>query len=216
MKKVLLLTLLALASVATSAFAQSISFGLRAGVNYANASTGSETRLSSKPRLIVGGLVEVEILRPLVFQAGIQFAEKHTTVTRMLQGVPQSSETIYTFNYIEIPVTLKLAFGKPSFQVYGLAGANLGTLLKAVGESRTDAGTVATDVKASLDKSSNALELGGGIGFEVAPHVSLIVDGRYDLSLKDINTSGRAMLDAGAWKPRDLRITAGLVFRIGR
>jgi hypothetical protein len=215
MKRVPLLTLLVLGAMATDALAQSLSFGVRAGANYASASPGSVGTFSPRPSVLVGGLIELEILPPFVFQAGIQYAAKHTTVSHSTPGVPKPTETLFSLNYFEIPVTLKLAFGKSSFQVYGLAGANIGTLLRAVGEDPAS-GSGAVDIKADLEKTSIALELGGGVGIKVASHVSLIVDGRYNMGLKDINSSGKAMLNTGAWKPRDLRITAGLNYRLGR
>jgi hypothetical protein len=217
MKRVPLLTLLALSAMATAASAQSLSFGVRAGANYASATTGSETTLASKPSAIYGGFVELAIVPPFVFQAGIQYAERHTTVSTTTPGLPTPADTAYNMNYFEIPVTLKMTFGSPKFQFYGLAGANLGTLMKAARSSSTPGGPAdSVDIKASLDKSTVAVELGGGVGIEVASHTSVVLDARYNMGLKDINTSGEAMLATGACKPRDLRITAGLVFRIGR
>jgi opacity protein-like surface antigen len=215
MKRIPLITLLLIGAMGTCAFAQSLSFGVRAGVGYAAASTGSEVTLSPRPSAIVGGSVELEILPPLVFQAGIQYAQKRTTVSHDTPGLPKPTEGEYSLNYFEIPITLKLGFGSRAFHVYGLAGANVGTLLKAVRDSPLPGGTD-SDIKASLDRTSVGLELGGGVGFQVAPRVSFVVDGRYNLGLKDINRSGTAMVDTGAWKPRDLRITAGLIYRIGR
>ena len=215
MKKSVVLTLLVLGAMGTDALAQSVSLGVRAGLDYAYASTGSTSTISPHASSIVGGLVEVELLPSIVFQAGLQVAQRHTTVTHSTPGLPNPTETAYSFNYFEIPLTLKLAMGRPSFQVYGLAGANVGTLMRAVGETTTPTGTESEDIKASLDKTNIALEVGGGIGFQVASHLSLVVDGRYNMGLKDLNTSGKAMVDAGAWKPRDLRVTAGLVYRLG-
>ncbi len=213
MKRIPLLTLLAFGAIGTGAYAQSLSLGVRAGVDRASATTGMEGTVSPHSTAIYGGMIEVEILPPFAFQAGVQVAERRTTITRSTPGLPNPAPTTYSFNYFEIPVSLKLAFGKPAFQIYGLAGANLGTVMKAVGETP---GGGSEDIKANLDKTSVALELGGGIGIQFASHTSLVLDGRYNMGLKDINTSGQAMLDAGAWKPRDLRVTAGLVFRIGR
>jgi len=213
MKKTVLFTLLIVAVLGTQAAAQSLTIGLRGGMNIANASTDATATASVRQGLLYGGFIELEVFPPFTFQVGVQFAEKGAKLTVLTPGLPKPNmDVTYQFNYLEFPINLKLAIGKPSFQVYGTAGITVGTLLKAVGEF---GGGETKDLMATLDKTAYSFDLGGGLGFQIASHIQFLIDARYSMGLKNINTSGKDLLSVNSWKARDLHLMGGVSYRFG-
>lgn len=213
MKKTALCAFLTVLILASSAGAQSLSFGVKAGMNLARASADAAMTTAAGRGLLLGGYVELSLIPPLVVQVGVQYAEKKTSVSVMSPLNTPAPSVTHQLNYLEIPINLKLAVGKPTFQVFGLAGINVGVLLKAVDLLSASEGTESSDYKDSLNKTALSFQLGGGIGIQIVKHVEFIAEARYSMGLKDVNKSDQALLSTGAWKARDLTITGGLNFR---
>jgi hypothetical protein len=213
MKKAVLCAVLIVFVLASSAWAQSFSFGVKAGMNLARASADEGMTIAAGRGLLLGGYAELSLVPPLVLQIGVQYAENKTSVSMMSPlDTPMPSVT-HQLNYLEVPINLKLAIGKPTFQVFGLAGISVGVLLKAVDLMSASNGADSSDYKDSLNKTALSFQVGGGIGIQIVKHVEFIAEARYDMGLKDVNKSGQALLSTGSWKARDLTITGGLNFR---
>ena len=211
MKKTFLLALLAVLTFASIASAQSLSLGVRAGMNLARPTADAAMTVAAGRGLLFGGYAELSLFPPIVFQVGVQYAEKKTSVSMTTPLGGSSPSVIHQLNYLEIPISLKLAVGKPTFQVFGLAGISVGFLLKAV--DLASGGTESADQKESLNQTDLAFQLGGGLGIQIVKHVEFVVEARYNMGLKDVNKTGQQILSPGAWKARDLTITGGLNFR---
>lgn len=213
MKKTFFCALSVLLAFASLASAQSFSFGVKAGMNLARPTADAAMTIAAGRGLLLGGYAELSLVPPLVVQVGVQYAEKRTSVSVITPMSGPEPSVIHQLNYLEIPINLKLAVGKPTFQVFGLAGISVGVLLKAIDLASGPDGTESGDHKDSLNKTDMAIQLGGGFGIQIVKHIELIVEARYNMGLKDVNKTGQALLSTGAWKARDLMITGGLNFR---
>ncbi len=199
--------------LASSAWAQSLSLGVKAGMNLARASADAAMTIAAGRGLLLGGYAELSLVPPLVLQVGVQYAENKMSVSVMSPLDTSAMSVTHQLNYLEIPINLKLAIGKPTFQIFGLVGISVGVLMKAVDLASGSNGMESSDYKDSLNKTALAFQVGGGFGIQIVKHIEFIAEARYDMGLRDVNKSGQALLSTGAWKARDLTITGGLNFR---
>lgn len=213
MKKTVLSAFLIVLMLASSAWAQSLSLGVKAGMNLSRPSADAGMTIAAGRGLLLGGYAELSLVPPLVIQVGVQYAENKMTVSVISPLDTPTPSVTHQLNYLEIPINLKLAIGKPTFQVFGLAGISVGVLLKAFDLESASNDTESNDYKDSLNKTALSFQVGGGIGIQVVKHVEFIAEARYNMGLKDVNKSGQTLLSTGAWKARDLTITGGLNFR---
>jgi hypothetical protein len=191
-----------------SARSQSLSAGINAGVDISTANTSEDLSLSSRKGLILGGAVELTLVQPLTFRAGIQYVEKGFQVTTTSGGTTAGD---YNFNYLDFPINLKLSLGNPSFDPFVFAGTTLGTVLSA---TQVANGT-SQDVKDQLSSVAMSLDLGGGIGFEFSRHLSLVTQATYSFGLTDAAKEQSSFFNRSSWKARELKLTTGLFFTLG-
>ena len=141
-KTTILLGVFALAATATSsAQAQSVRFGLRAGANYANLSGNlkNENTFNNKIGFLGGAMVNIGItddsffsIQPEILYSQKGFENKPAEFTGVL-GAKQKREGNVNFNYLDVPVLLKINAG--GFVVE--AGPQYSYLLSANDETRT-------------------------------------------------------------------------------
>ena len=205
--------------VAADVSAQNIELGIHAGVNVAGTPTFSSLAAEARNGIILGGSASFELAPPFrlaveaqYVQHGIQFTNASTT------GLPASGAPtdIYNISYLEIPVNLRIGFGS-RFQVYGLAGTNVGTLLSATHQvNRADGGSEEIDNKEALTSTNFALELGGGVSYGITSRMSVAVDGRYSFGLNDVEeaAASESLLNRDSWKPTGMKLTTGLNIRL--
>jgi len=98
------------------------------------------------------------------------------------------------FNYLDIPVTLRLRLGKPKFRFYVEGGASLGFVLDGIRRASADGNSVETDLLANglsgqTEGESRGYDLmgifGGGFELKLGPG-RLSIGGRYNVDLNDL------------------------------
>lgn len=98
------------------------------------------------------------------------------------------------FNYLDIPVTLRLRLGKPKFRFYLEGGASLGFVLDGIRRASADGNSVETDLLATgltgqTEGESRGYDLmgifGGGLELKLGPG-RLSIGGRYNVDLNDL------------------------------
>ena len=175
-----------LAAAVSSVQAQQARFGFRAGANYSNLSgdVKNESTFNNKVGFMGGVLVNVPItsdgflsVQPEVLYSQKGFENKPTEYTGLLGG-KQKREGSVNYNYLDVPVLLKINAQGFVFE----AGPQYSYLLSANDETKytnTPAlgGTpTTTETKDKTDVSSfNRNELGylAGVGYQVDNGVSL-------------------------------------------
>jgi len=201
------LAAIALSAAAPGLNAQTLSAGVYGGVNIARAETSLDGS-SPQTGLVVGAAFEVELFSPLAFRAEAQFVQKGGTLEfTSSQGFPSTSAD-YTLNYLELPINLKFDIGSEQIPLYVFAGTTVGTLLSAVAREETEGSD--SDVGDAFKSFDLSLDLGGGIGYRLASHLTTVADIRYSLGLTDIAKESNQLLAADSWKTRNIKIVLGL------
>lgn len=215
MRRALSALLIALSwCLASDLFAQSFELGIHAGVNVAGTPTLSKIASEARNGIVLGGSASFELSPPFRLSVEAQYVQRsiefrNTSVT----GAPTD---LYQLNYFEIPVNIRMGFGS-KFRVYGLAGTNIGTLLSATRQiNHTDGGSEEFDEKNEISSTSISLELGGGMSYAIASKISVVADARYTFGLNEVeqNQQPESLLNQSSWKPRDFKITTGLLFHL--
>jgi hypothetical protein len=116
-------------------------------------------------------------------------------------------DATFKWDYIGVPVNLKYMFTMQGSSVkpYVFGGGNLALTTKA--EFETPAGTM--DVKDSVESLGYGVQFGAGVQFEVSPGVNFMVDGQYNLGLKDMDKTS-----TGEVKPNGIMIMLGVAFKV--
>jgi hypothetical protein len=98
------------------------------------------------------------------------------------------------FNYLDLPVTLRLRLGKPAFRFYLEGGASLGFVLEGIRRASADGNSVETNLLANgltgqTEGESRGYDvmgiIGGGMELKLGPG-RLSFGGRYNVDLNDL------------------------------
>jgi hypothetical protein len=128
------------------------------------------------------------------------------------------------FNYLDIPVTLRLRFGQPKFRVFVEGGASLGFVLDGIRRVSANGNTVEMDIPTGDPFGPDGRKnrnydltgiLGGGVEFKLGPGI-LSCNGRYNLDLNDLYQfeDNQAPPDWEEVKWRSFDFTVGYGFRL--
>jgi hypothetical protein len=170
MRKLLVVLTAALLSAPAVGFAQAPSFGIKGGLNLANIGGDGVEDVDYRAGLNLGAFVSIPAGAMLSIQPEAFFSQKGN----------KSGSVKSSFNYLEVPLLLKLSPSLPGDFVRPIffAGPSAGILLSA-----KDAD--GDDFKDFLKSADFGLTVGGGVEFG-----KLSVDARYNLGLSAINKEG--------------------------
>ncbi|MDR2064327.1 MAG: PorT family protein [Prevotellaceae bacterium] len=190
MKKILLITLVALLGTAT-ANAQ-IKFGAKAGVNLSTITDASDTEL--KFGFHVGGFAEFTITDVIGIQPEILYSTQGAN--------DKNSDGGISLGYINVPVLLKVKL------VEGLSaevGPQVGFLLSSKAESE--------DVSISMKDYTNSLDVSAAVGLSYTFAEKFVVGARYNFGLTKIyKESENFDLDGAKPKNSVIQISFGYKF----
>lgn len=182
MKKLILLTVLVFAF--NFANAQKVKYGVKAGLNIANAiiSEDGAPSTSSVTSFHVGGFAEINISKKLFFQPELVYSMQGTNFSLPVDvnGTVYSTNNTFKLSYINIPLMFKYY---PQEKFYFEAGPQIGLLTSAKLEVEVAGyGSNTQDAK-ELFKSSD-FGLNFGLGYNFTKRVTSNV--RYNLGLSNI------------------------------
>lgn len=187
MKKLLIVLTAALLGAPAVGYAQVPSFGIKGGLNLANVGGDGVEDVDYKAGLNLGAFVSIPTGAMFAIQPEAYFSQKGA----------KSGSVKSSFNYLEIPVLLKLSPSLPGDFVRPIffAGPSAGILMGA------KAGDF--DIKDELKTADFGLTIGGGVEFG-----KLSIDARYNLGLSSINKDAADEL-AAAVKNRAITVMLG-------
>ena len=212
-KRLLAVVIASFATIFT--YAQSTTFGIRAGVNFYNITgkdvTGDKMDNSLKTGFHVGANAEIPIGVDFYVQPGVLFSTK---------GAKADNDDKVNLNYIEIPVNLlykpdhgtgKLLLGFGPYVAFGAGGKykiDNGDDLSIEYEKTITPAQAATGYGLyykSFDAGANLL-----FGYEMSNHLSVQLNAQ--LGLVNINPEITGIDDKTAWKNTGFGISLGYRF----
>jgi len=190
MKKLKVLLAAAAVAVSSSAFAQDLSFGVKAGLNIANVSAkyGGKKITDAKSLLGInlGVYADYGFSDMLALEAGLQFEQKGYKTE---QGKETDKEIV---NYFTIPVNLRANVAVGDNNLYFLAGPTFGIALS--GKAKYDDGdekeTSSFKFGNGDDDDCKRMNVGllFGAGFEMSNNIGVRIS--YDLGLSNTLPKG--------------------------
>ena len=170
MKRILSVALAAML-LTTTATAQNVNIGVKAGLNLYNVNNDNNVEYDTKTGFHLGLLGHIHLAPQLAFQPEVVFST---------QGAKYSvgnSETKLNLSYVNVPLMVQYMFDN-GFRLQ--AGPQVGFLVAAKSETNN----VEIDVKDNFETVDFAI--GAGLGY-VHPASGFGVDARYNLGLININ-----------------------------
>ena len=159
---------------AAPALAQ-MSYGVKAGINYADVSFDGDVASSGRVGLLAGGFVTLPLRGWLAAQSEVIYTVKGTSVDIA------DIETDFIVDYVEVPVLARISFRK---NMYVAGGPSMAFRVRA--RSRTDFGGSTEEIDVKDDVESFDLGVVGAVGIEFGKWV---FDGRYTHGLSDLDPS---------------------------
>jgi hypothetical protein len=224
MKKTLLPALIVLLFFSSTSFAQlPFKIGARVGVNFANASyspdLASGIEKSGVTGFKFGALAELGFIPMLALQIEPMYVQGGSEISGPLfsNGFQLVNGKITSkLSYLEIPILLKLKIPIPgAVKPYAFAGPNIMFLLSS---KETDEASgypsEESDQKDYTSSTNFALDFGAGVGFDIAPLITLIIDARYSLGLSNLlNDKGKQLFNSDqSIKTTGIQIVTGVMF----
>jgi hypothetical protein len=228
MKPVLVPVLaLALTLLAYLPCSAQLNVGLTAGLELPKGNNGTS---EFQNNLVFGGFAELALSSPFSLRVEMQYSKKEASVTIPgLDGGGSSSDGggMYSLNYMQFPVDMRLNFGSADFRGFVFGGTTIGTLMSAVREAKgLDAdggnGLPSTPAPATIpgmpttDQLFNTvdmtLDLGGGASYAIAKDLFFSGEVRYMFGMDDTEDGDGSVLKASNWSARSMKIMTGLSY----
>ncbi len=199
--------------------------GIRAGASLAGMSfdsipDGASTGLKFG---VLGGLtLEHWFDESWAINIGAQYVQKgiHEEYAQhsLARPLTQYGNDDFSLGYIEVPVTVKMAFGTNDFRPYAFVGPSFGFLMSA---SETVDGTITpiTDLKSNLQSMDISLYFGLGLMDRVYQGPTYFFDAGYAAGLTKIFKSAPSRdfqnpIDPSTAKSSNFRLTMGAMWQI--
>ena len=184
MKKLFTITM---ALVAFTISAQNVTFGAKAGLNFASMVGDAAEGLDGRTSFHIGATAEFEISESFSIQPELLYSG---------QGYTADEDVTGKVDYINLPVMAKF-YVADGFSVE--AGPQIGFLASA----KADAGGESVDIKDSLKSTDFALNIGAGYKVDSGLNFGL----RYSMGLTDVPDS-----DTDGFKHSVLQLSVGYNF----
>ena len=179
------------------------SWGLKGGVNFANALLAPDlpTGFSKSARtgFLGGAFAEARLSDVFSVQFEAFYTQKGFEVSSA------AGKATYRLDYLEFPLTAKATFGSGPLRPYLFAGPNVGYRLSA----DVDTGSSSADFRDATRTTDIGVDLGAGVSYRLSRGTGLLLEGRYSVGLVNIFSTGPA---GGTVNTRDLKILAGVTF----
>jgi hypothetical protein len=199
--------LFVLACGASTAVAQEISGGVKAGVNFANFKIDPEDDdmdFDRRTGLIAGAFLVVPVSPQFAIQPEALFSMKGVTIPRIEDG-DSDAEGRIKLDYLDVPVLAR--FSSPSTtgtSLHVFAGPSFNFRLSAKSGLEVNGESDDDDISDQIERFELALVVGGGVEFG-----RLLIDGRYAWGLSNVNKDNQ---DDMKIKNRVFSVMAGVRF----
>jgi opacity protein-like surface antigen len=189
-----------------------LGLGIRGGINFANAALeplGTDETTSGMTGAVLGAVFEYAVNDMVAFQAQPAYCRRGVAIEYPFLD-SRWKETA-KLAYLEIPLLVKLNFGTTNIKPYLFAGLDVAILMSAKGVFDTDGQSVERDLdKGDFNNTDLGLDVGAGMEYRLDRSIGLFLDARYSMGITDINI----VSDRSSWKSRDIKICAGVLFRV--
>jgi opacity protein-like surface antigen len=206
---ILSISCLTLFCFGSSAQAQStLSLGLQAGLNLADASTSPNFgEISTRTGLMVGGYLEISLSGLFSIQPEIFEIQKGAESNVQTESGP--STVRWNLEYAEFPILVKVKLGLNHVRAFVFAGPNIGIKTQAESEVRFGNQSQTSDIKGQIKSTELSFDFGIGGEYRIDSTVSLVGSIRYSQGLTDI--SNDTMM---SWRSYGIQAVLGAEFSL--
>ena len=162
--------------------------------------------ISSRTGLCIGGFAGMEIWPMLSVQAGVRYTQRGAEVS----GVGLKSDI--SFDYVEIPVTIRVNLLTGGLRPFIFAGPSLGFLSSAESET-TFLGMASTTDQSKYAESTNiTMDFGAGAELRISSTMGVMAGLGYSLGLSNVNKGYPDITKTTIAKHSSLNLFAGVTF----
>lgn len=196
--------------------AAEVRVGVVGGVSLAKVEltpTDSNVDFSNRVGAVAGALVEVGLGGPFSLRIQPAYVSKGGRLRLPADGFlfPDAVDAELRLSYVEVPLLLRVGARHGTLRPYALLGGSLASRTKAAvaanGQTADDG-----EIDELYERRDRALDFGAGLEIDTGRRGMLFLEVRYNLGLANVAKE----LEAGEkLSNRDLKLLAGLAFRLG-
>lgn len=190
--------------LSVSTYAQNVSFGAKAGVNFASLNGDDVDDLDGLTGLHIGGVVDISFSELLSLQPELLFSMQGAKYEYSDDVV--SEEETYKLNYLNVPVLLKVKVDGFSFEL----GPQVGFLLSANEEYEYSDSFGSSSGDEDIKEFIKGVDVGGAFGVSYQLPMGLFFSGRYVLGFTSIDDTDQG--DDADIKNGVIQLSAGWMF----
>jgi len=185
----------------TSQAQESVSLGVKGGLNIANVYDSQAENFSADPKLgyAVGGFLTIPLSGALAIQPEVVYSQKGYSATSTT--IKSSYKLAYTFNYIDVPLLVVL---RMSEGIHIVVGPQINFLLSST--SKFKSGNLSDKTKTDYNDGWRKNTIAGHLGFDFN-FGKLLISPRYSIDLQDNN--GKGVATNPRFKNMFLQLTIG-------
>lgn len=180
-------------------------WGLQGGVSIAQSKIEPSSGITFLNRTgAAGGLfVDLSLTSWLSIGPEVLYVQKGSKIS--IFGI----EASYKFDYVDVPLLLKIRIGGQTVGLTLFGGVAYGFLVSA----KTEVLGATNDVNGQLKKNDLSGHFGGSLGFMMGKKAELFLSARYIMGLQDIDGDGDA---SDSTKNNAIASMMGLKFHLGK
>jgi len=200
----ILVNVIGLSSFSQQAFASG--FGFEGGMSLGQVAVAPATTatLTNRSGYAGGAFFDLSLTNWLSIGPEVLWVQKGGKISVL--GV----ESTYRFDYIDVPLLMKIRLGGQGMGFYLYGGAAYGFAMARL----IDVGALTgLDATASVKSSDLSVHAGASIGFMLGKGTEFVLSGRYIMGLQDIDNDGDA---SDTLKNNAILAMAGLTFHFGK
>jgi hypothetical protein len=188
------------------------SIGFKGGINFSNAitsgpSTSVET-VSGSTGFLFGGFIEIEMFRLVSIQPEALYTRKAAKSVWLTTGMNAE----YHFDFLAIPVLLKINFFSDELKPYLFIGPNIGILLSAQVDNKFTSGRIQTlDIKQNSKSIDFTIDVGGGAEYSISKESSILAELRYSRGLTNLTKKPPS---SNSWYSTGIQMILGMKFSL--
>lgn len=184
-----------------------LSVGIQGGWNSAIFNIkykAEDVTLSYRTGFVIGAVVNYKLNNILSFQLEPRYIQKGEKT----EFADLAWKNDILNEYLELPLLFEVQYPDYSIKPFVLAGINYGVLLNNKVISVLDGNESTFNTKTDYNKTDFALDLGGGVKYELLPGINLVLSGRYSIGISDITKLG------GSVNTRGVQALAGVLYSL--
>ena len=160
-------------------------FGIKGGLNISNIKgTNNDDNIDKALGLHAGIFMQYNVLNMVYFQPELFYTQKGYKSDFSIGDL--KTKTSDSYDYVELPLLIKLSFGSPMVKIQPYVGPSVSYLVNAKSKVTTTLGSLSTTNTNNVIDDMHLFDIGLSLGGDLVINDKLMLGARYNYGLSKI------------------------------